>query len=388
MKRILLTVLTITLMLNLVGCMKASNSKNEEKTGIRGLITKVLMDDNKIVSAIMVEGKAESDTIHDKAKVGIEKGTKITKDNAGQKLSASELKEGMKVEIVFEGPVMESYPVQGKAKSIKVIGNEITTVGDKNPLNDNKIDLINKDGKTVGERIKVPEGFERVEVSEGSFGEYLRDLPLKPHGSKVKYFNGGTKSRDVYEAVIDIDIGDRDLQQCADSVMRLRAEYLYGRSLFDNIHFNFTNGFKADYPTWRQGGRIKVEGNKAYWVKQIGPSTDYASFRKYLDVVFAYAGRLSSNCSRSKRGGAPNRSGTTCKVSASPRNGMRAPSCQTMGGAWRARQLCNLPTTQSARSCNMLCSQRSDARRGMLTVSPRSSMRRPMLRRLPLRFRV
>ena len=79
------------------------------------------MDDGKIVSAIMVEGKVESDTIHDKAKVGIEKGTKITTGNVGQKLSANELKEGMKVEIVFEGPVMESYPVQGKAKTVKVV---------------------------------------------------------------------------------------------------------------------------------------------------------------------------------------------------------------------------------------------------------------------------
>ena len=35
-----------------------------------------------------------------------------------------------------------------------------------------------------------------------------------------------------------------------------------------------------------------------------------------------------------------------------------------------------------------LCSQLSEARNGMLTVSPRSSMRRPMLRRLLLRFKV
>ncbi|MCX7745834.1 MAG: YobA family protein [Clostridia bacterium] len=121
LKRILFIVLTITLMLNTVSCMKASNSENEEKIGIRGQITKVLMDNNKVISAIMVEGKVESDTIYDKARVGIDKGTKIYTGNAGQKLSASELKEGMKVEVVFEGPVAESYPVQGKAKTIKVI---------------------------------------------------------------------------------------------------------------------------------------------------------------------------------------------------------------------------------------------------------------------------
>jgi beta-N-acetylhexosaminidase len=120
MKRILFVVLTAMMMLNMMGCMKTSNNK-EEEIGIRGLITKVLMDESKGVSAIMVEGEVESDTVHDKAKVSIEKGTKISAGNASQKLSASELQEGMKVEIVFDGPVMESYPIQGKAKSIKVI---------------------------------------------------------------------------------------------------------------------------------------------------------------------------------------------------------------------------------------------------------------------------
>ncbi|AEY66968.1 DUF3221 domain-containing protein [Clostridium sp. BNL1100] len=112
MKKILIIVLTTVLMLNMMGCTKTSNNRNEEKIGIRGLITKVLTDDNKKVTGILVEGKVESDTIHDKATVSIDKSTKI---------SARELKEGMKVEVVFEGPVMESYPVQGKAKTIKVI---------------------------------------------------------------------------------------------------------------------------------------------------------------------------------------------------------------------------------------------------------------------------
>ena len=163
----------------------------------------------------------------------------------------------------------------------------------QNATKSKKANLINEDGMIVQERIMVPDGFERIEVEAGSYGEYLRSLPLKPHGSKVKYYNGGTKSRDVYEAVIDMDIGDRDLQQCADAIMRLWAEYLYGKGLYDEIHFNFTNGFKADYATWRQGNRIKVEGNNVYWVKQTGASNDYSSFRRYLDMVFAYAGTLS-----------------------------------------------------------------------------------------------
>lgn len=152
---------------------------------------------------------------------------------------------------------------------------------------------INESGKTVQERIIVPDGFERVTVQEGSFGEYLRSLQLKPHGTNVLYYNGDVKPRKVHEAVLDIDVGKRDLQQCADSIIRLRAEYLYERGLYEKIHFNFTNGFNADFSTWMNGNGIKIVGNDVSWVRNTANSKDYASFRKYLDLVFAYAGTLS-----------------------------------------------------------------------------------------------
>lgn len=153
--------------------------------------------------------------------------------------------------------------------------------------------LINPGGGTICERIKPPEGYERLKAGEGTFAQYLQDLPLKPDGAKVHYYNGEVKSRDVHEAVADLDTGTRDLQQCADAVIRLRAEYLYAQRQYEKISFNFTNGFKADYSKWMQGYRITVSGNQAGWVKTAGYSDDYKDFRKYLDVVFAYAGTLS-----------------------------------------------------------------------------------------------
>ncbi len=152
---------------------------------------------------------------------------------------------------------------------------------------------LNQAGTTIRERFNPPDGYTRVEIAEGSFQQYLRDLPLKPHGSPVKHYDGSVKSLNVHEAVVDIDVGERDLQQCADAVIRLRAEYLYEKGLYSKIHFNFTNGFRADYVTWMQGNRIVVEGNRAYWVGRTGYSNDYGSFRRYLDMVFAYAGTLS-----------------------------------------------------------------------------------------------
>lgn len=152
---------------------------------------------------------------------------------------------------------------------------------------------VNTEASTLEGRFPVPAGYQRITAEEHSFGEYLRSLPLKPHGAKVKYYNSETKSRDVYEAVVDLDIGTRDLQQCADAVMRLRAEYLFKEQKYDSIHFNFTSGFPAEYSKWREGYRVAVEGNSATWVKTAGYSPEYKDFRKYLDTVFTYAGTLS-----------------------------------------------------------------------------------------------
>ena len=170
---------------------------------------------------------------------------------------------------------------------------EVEKPGQLEPEQKEKTAQINPEANTLEERFFVPEGYERVVVEENSFGKYLRTLPLKPHGSKVKYYNGEEKKRDVYEAVVDLDVGNRDLQQCADAVIRLRAEYLFQEKRYDDIHFNFTNGFTAAYSKWRDGYRITVQGNNAGWVKTNASSTDYQDFRKYLDTVFAYAGTLS-----------------------------------------------------------------------------------------------
>ncbi len=97
----------------------------------------------------------------------------------------------------------------------------------------------------------------------------------------------------MHTAVIDMDTGNRDLQQCADAIMRLRAEYLFGEKRYADIRFNFTNGFPAEYAKWREGQRIRVEGNRTTWYATGNLSTSYAEFRKYLDMVFMYAGTLS-----------------------------------------------------------------------------------------------
>ncbi|MFK7935572.1 MAG: DUF4846 domain-containing protein [Saprospiraceae bacterium] len=149
-------------------------------------------------------------------------------------------------------------------------------------------------GKTIAERFLPPSGYERKTFPDDSFATYLRQLPLQPAGHLVHYFNGETKPNyDVYAAVVDLPIGKRDLHQCADAVMRLRAEYLWKNKRYDDIHFNFTNGMQVDYSEWRKGKRMRIDGNKTYWVNSRQPSDTYTSFWKYLELIFAYAGTAS-----------------------------------------------------------------------------------------------
>lgn len=157
-----------------------------------------------------------------------------------------------------------------------------------------EIAMLNPSGKTIETRFNCPAGFKRVMALKGSFGEYLRQLPLKSDGSPVMTYNGRVKSPgNVHEAVVDLPIGNKDLHQCADAVMRLRAEYLFSCGKLDSIHFNFTNGFRVDYNEWRKGKRVRVQGNKTSWVQTTSPSETQKSFWEYLETIFSYAGTLS-----------------------------------------------------------------------------------------------
>lgn len=154
--------------------------------------------------------------------------------------------------------------------------------------------LINKEGLTIKDRYLPVEGYIRVEYSEESFAEFLRNQKLKPYGKKVLYYDGREKSPyGIYDSAFDVDIGNRDLHQCADAIMLLRAEYLYSQGLYDEISFNFVSGFKAEFDMWMKGYRIDVQGNNAEYYFATEPSNTYEDFRKYMDMVFAYSGTLS-----------------------------------------------------------------------------------------------
>lgn len=154
--------------------------------------------------------------------------------------------------------------------------------------------IINQEGIILEERIAVPEGYKRTEEDAGSLAAFIRGYKLKPAGSQVLLYDGTQKgNQSAHAAVFELPIEEYDLQQCADSVMRVYAEYYWSTGQYDKIAFHFTNGFDAHYSKWREGYRIKVDGNNVYWSKTAGYDDSYESFVQYLKMVFMYAGTLS-----------------------------------------------------------------------------------------------
>lgn len=149
--------------------------------------------------------------------------------------------------------------------------------------------------ETVEQGVPTPAGFVRVKVDKNSFAAYLRRLPLLPKGSKVLLFDGREKP---YQAgayrVLNIDIGTRDLQQCADAIMRLKAEYHYERQEYAKIHFNYTSGTRVSFDDWRYGKKPVVSGKTVSFSKAGStPNNSYTNFKKYLQNIYTFAGTAS-----------------------------------------------------------------------------------------------
>jgi len=140
--RIITVLLIVITFITLTGCIKGGDDevalrqkyeteklKNESndtgkiketiKIGIRGKVMSIVNGKDGIT--ILVEGKVENDTIYDKASVKISKEAIITENKLGAILDISDIKVGQTVEIVFDGAVAESYPVQGRALTVHLI---------------------------------------------------------------------------------------------------------------------------------------------------------------------------------------------------------------------------------------------------------------------------
>jgi hypothetical protein len=132
----------------------------------------------------------------------------------------------------------------------------------------------------------------QVQFAKGSWQHFLRHLPINQ--KPIVNYKGEILSDQTKNAgVIDYDIGLQDLQQCADAIMRLRAEYLFAQNKQDRIGFHFTSGHYYSWNDYCKGKRPKVQGNRVQFYQTSSCNPTHPNLRRYLDIVYAYAGTIS-----------------------------------------------------------------------------------------------
>ncbi len=122
---ITLTILTGLFALYIFSCAYSAPSKEERKADIQGKITKVTHVSKETRShgrlcTFMVEG-VKPDGTENRALVTVTKETLIFRQATRQTASFEDLKEGLRVDVKFKGPVFQSYPVKATAGEILIL---------------------------------------------------------------------------------------------------------------------------------------------------------------------------------------------------------------------------------------------------------------------------
>lgn len=138
-------------------------------------------------------------------------------------------------------------------------------------------------GAVLREAFPTPVGAQRAEAS--AFGRWLRELEVEAPETPVLTFDGrrvGHRAR-----VVALPMVAGDLQQCADSVLRARAEWLREQGL--PVVFHATSGDPIAWERWRNGERPYESGGRLAWRQTDRTGT----WDGYLAAVFTWAGTRS-----------------------------------------------------------------------------------------------
>ena len=130
------------------------------------------------------------------------------------------------------------------------------------------------------------------EPDTNSWDYFLRHLPILD--SPVLDYRGRPVSyQDKHIGIIPYDVGKADLQQCADALMRIRAEYLFEQKRYDEIGFHFTGGQYYSWNDYCKGKQPVPSGNDIRFIQTATKNKTHGSLRTYLDIVYTYASTIS-----------------------------------------------------------------------------------------------
>ena len=142
--------------------------------------------------------------------------------------------------------------------------------------------------------ISLPPGFNYVENGDTSYANWLLDLALKK--SKTVYLYNGRLNPDqnAQYSVLNIDIGKKDLVQCADAVMKLRSDFLFEKDRYRDVNFLTTSGDSVSFQSWLKGIRWKEKGSRLIPYQVTKNVTDIGyEYNRFMEMVYAYCGSYS-----------------------------------------------------------------------------------------------
>jgi hypothetical protein len=125
-----------------------------------------------------------------------------------------------------------------------------------------------------------------------SWAYFLQHLP-EVNGPVLNYKGQPVVDQGKHFSILTYDVGTQDLQQCADALMRLRAEYLFNQNRADEIGFHFVSGQLYRFADYCKGVKPIPKGQSVQFVTGAVATKTHQSLRRYLDIVYTYASTIS-----------------------------------------------------------------------------------------------
>ncbi|HEX3079782.1 MAG TPA: DUF4846 domain-containing protein, partial [Puia sp.] len=146
----------------------------------------------------------------------------------------------------------------------------------------NKTNACVQPKKVANAKTIFPEPVHPLSYPPDSWSWFLQHLPAE-NKPIVDYRGNQIEDQDKHFAILTFDVGNTDLQQCADALIRLRSEYLYSQKKYTEIGFHFNSGIFYSWTDYCKGIRPVFRNRQQVLVNtQTASDMSHASLRKWL----------------------------------------------------------------------------------------------------------